>query len=89
MIVIQQSEGSKLLSEFLEDMDTQFNQLIDAKSVHDCLLSPQRLTNSLSQDYFLLLGRMSNCENGLALLKNMSILSRFEISFFTFATREE
>ena len=74
-----QNEGLKLLYEFLEDIDTQLKQIIDAKSVHDCLFSPQRLTNSLSQDYFLLLGRLSNCEAGLMILKKLNILQRSAI----------
>lgn len=57
-------------------MDTQLKQITEVKSVHDCLLSPQRLTNSLSQDYFLLIGRLSNSETGLAVLKKSNILQR-------------
>ncbi|XP_065214421.1 rapamycin-insensitive companion of mTOR isoform X2 [Planococcus citri] len=68
------NDGTKLLNELLEDIDTQLKQIIEAKSVHDCLFSPQRLTNSLSQDYFLLLGRLSNCEAGLLILKKLNIL---------------
>lgn len=71
-----QTEGVKLLTEFLEDLELQFKQIMESKSVHDCLLSPQRLTNSLSQDYFLLIGRISNTETGLSLLKKTNILQR-------------
>lgn len=70
------ADGGKFLLEFLEDLDNQLKQLTEMKSVHDCLLSPQRLTNSLSQDYFLLIGRLSNNEFGLSLLEKANIFQR-------------
>lgn len=76
LYILLQADGGKFLLEFLEDLDHQLKQLTEVKSVHDCLLSPQRLTNSLSQDYFLLIGRLSNSETGLSLLEKANILQR-------------
>lgn len=71
-----QNDGLKLLFEFLEDFDLQLKQVMEVKSVHDCLLSPLRLSNSLSQDYFLLLGRLSNSDAGLLVLEKCNILQK-------------
>lgn len=71
-----QNDGLKMLFEFLEDLDSQLEKLVEAKSVHDCLLSPLRLTNSLSQDYFLLLGRLSDTDAGLLMLEKCGILKK-------------
>lgn len=68
------NDGVKLLLEFLEDFDSQLKQIVEGKSVHDCLLSPQRLSNTLSQDYFLLLGLISNSDTGSLLLEKCNIL---------------
>ena len=65
-----------MLSEFLDDLNAQFKNLAEAKSVHDCLLSPLRLSNSLSQDYFLFLGRLTNTNSGLLIMEKIGILQK-------------
>ncbi|XP_046679270.1 rapamycin-insensitive companion of mTOR-like isoform X3 [Homalodisca vitripennis] len=70
----QESECDKLLSELLTVIKTQLEAISTAKSVHDCMLSPLAVTNSLCQDYFLLVGHLTRSQAGVDLLDNMGIL---------------
>lgn len=71
-----QVECSKLLGELLQDLDSQFEMVLNSKSIHDCLFNPQNVTNTLCQDYFLLIGRLSNSNEGTAALKKTLIFER-------------
>uniref|UniRef100_A0A1B6C0I0 Rapamycin-insensitive companion of mTOR domain-containing protein n=1 Tax=Clastoptera arizonana TaxID=38151 RepID=A0A1B6C0I0_9HEMI len=69
-----ESECEKLLMDFLLVLKAEFNSILTSKSAHDCLLSPQNVTTTLCQDYFLLVGRLSRTEAGLAVLEKSGIL---------------
>ncbi|KAL1116469.1 hypothetical protein AAG570_004942, partial [Ranatra chinensis] len=59
----EDSDCHKFVMELLTGIKSAVAE-ISTKSAHDCLLSPQNVTNALCQDYFLMLGHLSRTEQG-------------------------
>ncbi|XP_066994227.2 rapamycin-insensitive companion of mTOR [Anabrus simplex] len=69
-------EAAKLLTELLADIWVQLEAITSSKSAHDCLFSPQHVSNSLCQDYFLFIGRLCRTSRGMRVLDKAGILQQ-------------
>ena len=70
----QSAELSRILDDFLSDIQTCFKALNDAASTHDCFLSPTRIATTTCQYYFLFIGRLSRSEIGRKALDKYNFL---------------
>jgi rapamycin-insensitive companion of mTOR len=73
---IFQAEGGKLLNELLADIWVQIDAITSSKSAHDCLFSPQHMSNSVCQDYFMFIVRLCRCSKGLRVLDKAGIFQQ-------------
>jgi len=73
---IFQIEGGKLLNELLTDIWVQIDAITSSKSAHDCLFSPQHVSNSVCQNYFMFIGRLCRCSKGLRMLDKAGIFQQ-------------
>ena len=71
------TELSKILDNFLSDVKSNFQALIDSASTHDCFLSPTRVATTTCQFYFLFIGRLSRSEIGRQSIDRNQILQIF------------
>ena len=71
-----QVEATKLLDDFLSDVQDKFRSLSSSTSAHDCLMSPTRIATTACQYYFLFMGRLSRSERGREALDKHHILQR-------------
>ncbi|XP_021912957.1 rapamycin-insensitive companion of mTOR isoform X2 [Zootermopsis nevadensis] len=76
LLEVEEAEGMKLLNELLADMWVQIDAITSCKSAHDCLFSPQHMSNSVCQDYFLFIGRLCRCSKGLRVLDKAGIFQQ-------------
>ncbi|XP_013398176.1 rapamycin-insensitive companion of mTOR isoform X2 [Lingula anatina] len=70
-----ETEGNKLLEEWLEDIARCLSQIRAEKAPPEALFSPSRMANTLSHDYFLFIGRLSYTLRGEKALEKTGILS--------------
>ncbi|XP_055313742.1 rapamycin-insensitive companion of mTOR isoform X2 [Sitodiplosis mosellana] len=66
-------ESIRLLTDYFSDIDAQLLAICTAKSAHDCLFSPQHMTSTMCQLYFLYIGRMCRSKVGIQILINTHI----------------
>jgi len=71
-------EGNARLDDLLEDVLESVDEVVNAASPHDCVLSPTRLTNTASQQYFMFIGRLSRTDAGRNALDRHQALSRLK-----------
>lgn len=64
IILILQESGETFLNILLTDIHVQLEALTSSNYSYSCYLNPQRLAVTLSQHYFLMLGRISSTERG-------------------------
>lgn len=79
--VMQNFSGMILLEELLTDIAVQIDELLlNSKNPFVCFLSPNKLETTLSQVYFIMLGRLTHSQKGFKLLERGEILRRlFEL----------
>lgn len=66
-----------LLEELLTDIATHIDELLrNARNPYVCFLSPNKLETTLSQVYFIMLGRLTHSKKGFKLLERGDILKR-------------
>lgn len=70
---IDDAFSDKLLLELFCNILTQIESITSGKSAHDCLFSPQHMTNTQCQTYFLFIGRFGTLSSGLKTLKDINI----------------
>lgn len=75
LLLAEEVEGSRLIGELLGDIHSQMEEILSAKSAHDCLFSPHHMNNNLCQDYFLFIGHLCQSRKGLGILESSGILS--------------
>ncbi|KAJ9598512.1 hypothetical protein L9F63_010802, partial [Diploptera punctata] len=73
LLEADEAEGMKLLTELVSDICIQIEAITSSKSAHDCLFSPQHMSNSICQDYFLFIGRLCRCSKGSRVLDKTGI----------------
>lgn len=72
----QELDSIRLLTDFFTDVSNQLLSITTSRSVHDCLFSPQHMTSTMCQQYFLFIGRMTKNEHGLNILTNTGIFKQ-------------
>lgn len=77
-----QVEPIRLLTDYFSDIDTQLIAIFTAKSAHDCLFSPQHMTSTMCQFYFLYIGRMCRSKIGIDILTNTHIFNQYVLILF-------
>ncbi|ODM99839.1 Rapamycin-insensitive companion of mTOR [Orchesella cincta] len=78
---IEHFSGMVLLEELLTDIAVQIDELLrNSKNPYVCFLSPNKLETTLSQVYFIMLGRLTHSPKGYKVLERGEILRRlFEL----------
>jgi rapamycin-insensitive companion of mTOR len=70
--------GSVLLEELLVDIASQLDEVLrQAHNPFACFLSPLKIETTLSQTYFLMVGRLTHSSKGFKMLEKGDILQRF------------
>ncbi|XP_053682503.1 rapamycin-insensitive companion of mTOR [Sabethes cyaneus] len=69
----QELECIRILTDLFTDISRQLMAIHAKKSAHECLFSPQHMTSTMCQQYFLLIGRMCRTERGLGVLTNTDV----------------
>lgn len=69
----QQLECIRILTDLFTDISRQLMSIHAKKSAHECLFSPQHMTSTMCQQYFLFIGRMCRTEKGLSVLTNTDV----------------
>lgn len=75
-ITDQQPESSKLLHEWFTDIANHIDAISTSKSAHDCLFSPQHMSNTLCQTYFLFIGYACHEPRGIRLITEVGLFSK-------------
>ncbi|CAH0381377.1 unnamed protein product [Bemisia tabaci] len=60
----ESQEADLFLNDFLNDVNKYLEELINAKSVHECFFNPRQITTSSYHYYFLFLGHLSRSIKG-------------------------
>lgn len=69
-------DSIRLLTDFFTDISNQLLSISTSRSAHDCLFSPQHMSNTMCQQYFLFIGRMCKSEQGLNVLTNTDVFKQ-------------
>lgn len=70
-------ENNKLISEFLGDFNNCLSEIKSQRVTADALLSPNNINNTLSQFYFLFIGRFSATDRGEQCLQRAGVFQSF------------
>lgn len=76
MLQSQALECIRLLTDLFSDINTHLSAILNTRSVHDCLFSPQHMVSTMCQQYFLFIGRMCRNQKGLGILNNTDIFEK-------------
>lgn len=69
----QELECIRILTDLFTDISRQLMAIHAKKSAHECLFSPQHMSSTMCQQYFLFIGRMCRTEKGLGVLTNTDV----------------
>lgn len=69
-------ECIRLLTDLFTDINTQLIAISTSRSAHDCLFSPQHMSSTMCQQYFLFIGRMCRTSRGIVILNNTDIFKQ-------------
>lgn len=78
LIECPEPEGTKMLTELVEDIAEQIAVIESDQTAHECLFSPRQMTATCSQKYFLFLGQLSHSPKGMVILRNMNLLEKMQ-----------
>lgn len=76
LIQSQALECIRLLTDLCSDISTHLMAVVQARSAHDCLFSPQHMAGTMCQQYFLFVGRLCRTHKGVGILSNTDIFER-------------
>lgn len=76
LIQSQALECIRLLTDLFSDINKQLIAVTSSRSAHDCLFSPQHMSSTMCQQYFLFIGRMCRSQKGLSILNNTDIFKQ-------------
>lgn len=66
------------MTDLFTDISWQLLAITASRSAHDCLFSPQHMSSTMCQQYFLFIGRMCRQEKGLGILKNTAVFEQLD-----------
>lgn len=69
-------ECIRCLTDLFLDISNQLLAISTSKSAHDCLFSPQHMSSTMCQEYFLFIGRMCRTDKGLNILSNTDVFKQ-------------
>ena len=64
LIEAESFEATRILDEFMKDVQDCLTNVIQADNANECLLAPAKLATTACQYYFLLIGRLSRSSKG-------------------------
>ncbi|KAI8428632.1 hypothetical protein MSG28_007368 [Choristoneura fumiferana] len=67
------ADSQKLLEDFFADVNRQVEAIETGRRAHECLFSPQHMSNTMCQMYFLFIGQLCHSHHGLSLLKQSGL----------------
>ncbi|XP_052866141.1 rapamycin-insensitive companion of mTOR [Anopheles cruzii] len=73
MLQSPELECIRILTDLFTDISRQLLAIHAKKSAHECLFSPQHMTSTMCQQYFLFIGRMCRTEGGMEILRNTDV----------------
>uniref|UniRef100_T1J225 peptidylprolyl isomerase n=1 Tax=Strigamia maritima TaxID=126957 RepID=T1J225_STRMM len=74
LVLIREVEGAKIMEEFLIDLGDCLSKVIAERAPLDAIFSPSRMMTTLSQCYFLFVGRLTRSKRGKEALERSGIL---------------
>ncbi|XP_064626915.1 rapamycin-insensitive companion of mTOR-like isoform X2 [Lineus longissimus] len=74
LLECDETESDRILEEWLGDIAGCLAQIRTEKAPLDTLFSPSNLLNTLSQDYFLIIGRFTHSKRGESILERTGVL---------------
>ncbi|KAK5644405.1 hypothetical protein RI129_005705 [Pyrocoelia pectoralis] len=76
LVRLEDPDAIKLLLDLFTDISNHIAAITSSKSAHDCLFSPQHMSNTQCQSYFLFIGRFATTKTGTGLLSSVKIFDR-------------
>ncbi|XP_055383093.1 rapamycin-insensitive companion of mTOR isoform X2 [Condylostylus longicornis] len=76
MLQSSELECTRLLTDLFHDISNQLLAISTSNRAHDCLFSPQHMSSTMCQHYFLFIGRMCRHERGLTILSNTGVFKQ-------------
>ncbi|XP_063621105.1 rapamycin-insensitive companion of mTOR [Cydia splendana] len=67
------ADSQRLLEELFCDVSRQVEAIETGRRAHECLFSPQHMSNTMCQMYFLFIGQLCHSHTGLDLLKQTNL----------------
>ncbi|XP_061709470.1 LOW QUALITY PROTEIN: uncharacterized protein LOC133519480 [Cydia pomonella] len=67
------ADSQRLLEELFWDVSRQVEAIETGRRAHECLFSPQHMSNTMCQMYFLFIGQLCHSHTGLDLLKQTNL----------------
>ncbi|KAF5269709.1 hypothetical protein FQA39_LY08632 [Lamprigera yunnana] len=75
---LEDPDGTKLLLELFMDISNHIAAITNSKSAHDCLFSPQHMSNTQCQSYFLFVGRLASTKLGINVLNSIKLFPQLK-----------
>ncbi|KAK4875147.1 hypothetical protein RN001_011569 [Aquatica leii] len=75
---LEDPDGTKLLLDLFIDISNHVAAISSSKSAHDCLFSPQHMSNTQCQSYFLFIGRFASTKLGANILNTIKLFTQLE-----------
>ncbi|XP_050327928.1 uncharacterized protein LOC126758004 isoform X1 [Bactrocera neohumeralis] len=66
-------ESIRILTDYFSDISKQLLAVSTSNRAHDCLFSPQHMSSTMCQQYFLYIGRMCRAQNGIRILTDTAV----------------
>lgn len=66
----------RLLTDLFTDIYAQLSAITTSRSAHDCLFSPQHMSSTMCQLYFMYIGRMCRTPGGIHILVNTTVFKQ-------------
>ncbi|XP_028898249.2 rapamycin-insensitive companion of mTOR isoform X2 [Zeugodacus cucurbitae] len=66
-------ESIRILTDYFSDISKQLLAVSTSNRAHDCLFSPQHMSSTMCQQYFLYIGRMCRAHNGIRILTDTAV----------------
>ncbi|XP_004525858.1 rapamycin-insensitive companion of mTOR isoform X2 [Ceratitis capitata] len=66
-------ESIRILTDYFSDISKQLLAVSTSNRPHDCLFSPQHMTSTMCQQYFLYIGRMCRAQKGIRILTDTAV----------------
>lgn len=76
LVRLENADSTKLLIDLFMDISNNITAITSGKSAHDCLFSPQHMSNTQCQSYFLFIGRFASTKVGSDILSSKKVFTQ-------------